>query len=147
MTPTPLPPSSTPIKPHESESSSHSLHRNFVRSAKSTDSLDMDGSTNCSIDESSQRVTPRLFQSFQWSNVFNGRNSKSTSQLNLINCDKMTIASVPNANCDALHNNQLSKGSIYSATNYLIYSASYELKIYPIIRLLHLICAPRNRFD
>ncbi|XP_031634947.1 nuclear distribution protein nudE homolog isoform X2 [Contarinia nasturtii] len=106
MTP---PPSSTPIKPPQSESSStHSLQTNFVRSSKSTDSIDMDCGNNCLLDESS-RSTSRLFQSFQWSNVFNGRNSKSTSQLNLINCDKMTIASYPNANCDAPHNNQLLK--------------------------------------
>lgn len=121
--PTPLPPSSTPIKPppmQSATSSTHSLQTNSFRSSKSTDSLDTNdcGHNNHSIDENSQRPTSRLFQSFQWSNVFNGRNSKSTSQLNLVNCDKLSTVSVPNRNSDAPPSpyDQLSKGLNYSAS-------------------------------
>ncbi|XP_055301368.1 nuclear distribution protein nudE homolog isoform X2 [Sitodiplosis mosellana] len=99
MTPPPPSPIKPPPLPSQSATSStHSLQTNFVRSSsKSTDLLDTDyGSNNHSIDEGSQRPTSRLFQSFQWPNVFNGRNSKSTSHLNLVNCDKMHTVSVPN---------------------------------------------------
>lgn len=115
------PPPSTPIKPPQSATSStYSLQKSFIRSSsKSTDSLDTDyGNNHSTVDDSSQRSS-RLFQSFQWSNVFNGRNSKSTSQLNIVNCDKMNIASVPIDYSDAPHD-QLSKGLNYSASNFLI---------------------------
>lgn len=125
-TPPPISPSLTPIKPPQSPqsatSSTHSLQTNFVRSSKSTDSLDTDCGNNHSIDDSSQRSTPRLFQSFQWSNVFNGKNSKSTSQLNLVNCDKMHTVSIANPNFDAsstLPHDQPSKGLNYSASNFV----------------------------
>lgn len=104
--PKPTSPSTTPIKPppptmpQSATSSTHSLQKHFVRSSyKSTDSLDAPdyGQNNHSIDnDSNPRSASRLFQSFQWSNVFNGRNSKSTSHLNLVNCDKMHTVSVPN---------------------------------------------------
>lgn len=131
MSQPPPPPSSTPIKPLQSASSSstHSLQTNFVRSSsKSSDTLDMDCG-NRSLDDSSQRSS-RLFQSFQWSNVFNGRNSKSTSQLNLVNCDKNNIAttmtSVPIDYSDAPHDQHRSKGLKYSASNFLIYFAPHQ---------------------
>lgn len=113
MTP---PPTSTTLKPPQlASSTTHSLQTNFDhhrRSSKSTYSLNTDCGNDRSVNESSQKSTLRLFQSFQWSNVFNSRNSKSTSQLNLINCDKMNVATVAIPISDEPHV-QLSKGLNY----------------------------------
>lgn len=146
----PLSPSSTstPFRspqsatsPSSSSFSARSLQSNFFRStSKSTDSIDTDIDRNQSssptsssiIDDCSQR-TARLFQSIPW---FNGRNSKSTSQLNLTNCDKsnMQCISFDIDNLQSPHDQRLKgltatiKFSIYFLkTKQLIYSHPYSL--------------------
>lgn len=104
-----------------SSPSNNLFQTNMFRTSKSTDSIDTDctnqatGDAVDTVDASTQRSSRLL--SFQWSNVFNSRNSKSTSQLNLVNCDNncntnKNAESVPKTYANPPHD-QLTKGSIY----------------------------------
>lgn len=141
----PLSPSSTstPIRSPQSATSSssfstRSLQTNFFRSSsKSTDSIDTDIDRNHSssiVDDCSQR-TSRLFQSFPWTNMFNGRNSKSTSQLNFANCDKSNISCISFENDDlqSPHDQRL-KGLTQFDCHQTFFFSSSLLKYYSLIR-------------
>lgn len=106
-TPIKQPPASTACTPVHSD-----IQSSFVRQSKSINALDRDCDAQTSHHESSPKLSSRLL-SFQWPNVFNGRNAKSTSQLNLFNCDatsKNVNVTVP-INYTEPHD-QLSKGSL-----------------------------------
>lgn len=100
----------TPIKTMLQSSSSSTqpqpLQTNSPHTSKSIDAIDaIDGNENVN-DLSGCERTSRLL-TFQWPNLFNNRNSKSTSQLNLVNCDSSsTMAS----GCSMLHD-RMPKGS------------------------------------
>lgn len=96
-----------------SSPSNNSFQTNLFRTSKSTDSIDTDCTTQTTVDtvDASMQRSSRLL-SFQWSNVFNSRNSKSTSQLNFVNCDNNCNAeSVPKIQTNQPHD-QLTKGAI-----------------------------------